>query len=108
MDLVGQLKLTSQVGDISDVSALQALDGGWYAYLGDGGECQTGGAIDNEELEDVDLFEITDPTSPVLLAETELPDVHLNGSGHNKTSHDFGNSEPLADAACSTWRHTRK
>jgi hypothetical protein len=53
------------------------------------GECQTGGAIDDEELEDVDLFQITDPTSPVLLAETELPDVHINGYGHNKTSHDF-------------------
>ena len=29
-------------------------------------------AIDNEELEDVDLFEITDPRNPVLLAETRL------------------------------------
>jgi hypothetical protein len=202
VDLVGTLKLTNQVGDISDVSALQTEDGGWYAYLGDwGAKCQTGGvhvvnfsdpanpvklgflnaggtgyqtegvqalhldtsdftgdvlvvsnewclpkvnpklnpggitiyditdptnitrmvdafgdfdlhgsraneahsviawdagdghayaaAIDNEELEDVDLFEITDPTSPVLLAETELPDVHINGYGHNKMSHDF-------------------
>ena len=46
-------------------------------------------AIDNEELEDVDLFEITDPTSPMLLAETELPDVDINAYGHKKTSHDF-------------------
>ena len=44
VDLVGTLKLTNQVGDISDVSALQAEDGGWYAYLGDwGAKCQTGG-----------------------------------------------------------------
>src|SRR5918996_1501398 len=33
-------------------------------------------AIDNEEVEDVDLFEITDPRNPVLVAETELPDVN--------------------------------
>ncbi len=46
-------------------------------------------AIDNEEVEDVDLFEITDPRSPVLLAETELPGVNVNAHGNLKTSHDF-------------------
>ena len=45
--------------------------------------------IDNEELEDVDLFEITDPRNPVLLAETELPGVNVNAFGDNKTAHDF-------------------
>jgi hypothetical protein len=45
--------------------------------------------IDNEEIEDVDLFDITDPSNPVLLAETELPGVNVNGFGEFKTSHDF-------------------
>jgi hypothetical protein len=203
VDLVGKLKLTNQVGDISDVSAMATTsDGTWYAYVGDwGAKCQSGGvhvvdfsdpanpvkvgflnaggtgyqtegiqalhiatttytgdilvvsnewclakknpklnpggitiydiddptnpvtlvddfgdfgvhgnraneshsviawdagdgnayaaAIDNEEVEDVDLFEITDPTNPVLVAETELPGVNVNGHGELKTSHDF-------------------
>src|ERR687892_1419891 len=46
-------------------------------------------AIDNEEVEDVDLFEITDPTNPSLVAETELPGVTVNAHGQLKTSHDF-------------------
>ncbi|WP_129664607.1 LVIVD repeat-containing protein [Phytoactinopolyspora endophytica] len=45
--------------------------------------------IDNEEAEDVDLFDITDPRNPVLLAETELPGVNVNGFGDLKTAHDF-------------------
>jgi hypothetical protein len=201
VNLVGKLRLTSQEGDISDVSALRASNGRLYAYLGDwGAKCETGGvhvvditnpgsptkvnflrsrgfgyvtegvhalsistsaftgdilvisnewcresanpknmpggitiyditqplepkvlvqafgdfdvhgnraneshsaiawdagskayvaAIDNEELEDVDLFEITDPRSPVLLAETSLPGVNVDGHGELKTSHDF-------------------
>jgi hypothetical protein len=203
VDLVGKLKLTNQVGDISDVSAMPTTsDGTWYAYVGDwGAKCQSGGvhivdfsdpanpvkvgflnaggtgyqtegiqalhidttdhtgdilvvsnewclakanpklnpggitiydiddptnpvtlvndfgdfdvhgnraneshsaiawdtgdgeayvaAIDNEEVEDVDLFEITDPTSPELVAETDLPGVNVDGHGALKTSHDF-------------------
>jgi hypothetical protein len=201
VDLVGKLKLTNFVGDISDVSATQAPNGKWYAYVGDwGAKCQTGGihvvdisnpanpvkvgflnaggtgyqtegvqalhidttaysgdilvvsnewclpkanpklnpggitiydindptnpvrlvdafgdfdvhvnraneshsaiawdagtkayvaAIDNEELEDVDLFEITNPRSPKKLAETSLPGVRVNAYGSEKTSHDF-------------------
>lgn len=46
-------------------------------------------AIDNDEAEDVDLFDITDPRDPVLIAETELPGVNVNGFGDLKTSHDF-------------------
>jgi hypothetical protein len=46
-------------------------------------------AIDNEELEDVDLFDITDPRNPALLAETRLPGVVVNGYGQQKTSHDY-------------------
>lgn len=46
-------------------------------------------AIDNEELEDVDLFEITDPRNPVLLSETRLPGVNVDGYGQLKTSHDY-------------------
>jgi hypothetical protein len=202
VELVGQLRLTSQVDDLSDVSALQTDDGRWFAYVGDwAGQCTTGGVrvvdftdpenptragflnsagfgyvtegvqalrldtseftgdvlvvsnewcrvsgnpknmpggitiwditeptapaklveafgdfdvhgdraneahsaiawdtgegnayvavIDNEEVEDVDLFDISDPSSPVLLAETELPGVNVNGFGEQKTSHDF-------------------
>jgi hypothetical protein len=201
VDLLGSLKLTNFQGDISDVSATQAPNGKWYAYVGDwGAKCQTGGvhvvdisnpanpvkvgflnaggtgyqtegvqalhidtsaysgdilvvsnewclpksnpslnpggitiydindptnpvrlvqafgdfdlygnraneshsaiawdagrkayvaAIDNEELEDVDLFEITNPRSPRLLAETNLPGVRVNAYGSEKTSHDF-------------------
>jgi hypothetical protein len=201
VDLVGKLKLTSFVGDISDVSATQAPNGKWYAYVGDwGAKCQTGGihvvdisnpsspvktgflnaggtgyqtegvqalhidttafsgdilvvsnewclpksnpklnpggitiydindptnpvrlvdafgdfdlhgnraneshsaiawdagskayvaAIDNEEVEDVDFFEITNPRAPRKLAETSLPGVRVNAYGSEKTSHDF-------------------
>jgi len=46
-------------------------------------------AIDNEEFEDVDIFEITDPRNPQLIAETELPGVKVNAYGSEKTSHDF-------------------
>jgi hypothetical protein len=46
-------------------------------------------AIDNEELEDVDLFEITDPRNPKLLFETNLPGVNVDAYGQEKTSHDF-------------------
>jgi hypothetical protein len=201
VDLLGKLRLTSFEGDISDVSALQAPNGRWYAYVGDwGAHCETGGvrvaditnpsrprrtafiespgfgyvteglhalhldtpsfegdilvvsnewcraspdpenmpggisiyditnpegpkplleafgdfdlygnranqshsaiawdaggrafvaAIDNEEIEDVDLFEITDPRNPVLLSETRLPGVNVDAYGQEKTSHDF-------------------
>src|SRR5918994_1469020 len=46
-------------------------------------------AIDNEELEDVDIFEITDPRNPELIAETDLPGVNVNAYGSEKTSHDY-------------------
>ena len=57
-----------------------AWDAGDRAYVA---------AIDNEELEDVDLFDITDPRNPVLLAETRLPGVRVDAYGQEKTSHDF-------------------
>jgi hypothetical protein len=57
-----------------------AWDAGTTAYVA---------AIDNEELEDVDLFDITDPRNPVLLSETSLPGVNVNAYGNEKTSHDF-------------------
>ena len=57
-----------------------AWDAGDNAYVA---------AIDNEELEDVDLFDITDPRNPVLLAETRLPGVTVDAYGQEKTSHDY-------------------
>jgi hypothetical protein len=46
-------------------------------------------AIDNEELDDVDIFDITDPRKPVLIAETDLPGVTVTGYGENEGSHDL-------------------
>jgi hypothetical protein len=202
VDVVGKLRLTNFADDVSDVSATQAPNGRWYAYVGDwGAKCSTGGvnvvditnpanpvkvrfinssgsgyitegvqalhidttapysgdilvvsnewcrtlpnpkqmpggisiwdindptapkllveafgdfdlhgsraneshsaiawdagpkayvaAIDNEELLDVDFFEITNPRSPVKLSETNLPGVNVDAYGNEKTSHDF-------------------
>jgi hypothetical protein len=56
VELLSKLKLTSHVGDISDVTALQTADGRWFAYVGDwGAHCPTGG---------VRVVDITDPTKP--------------------------------------------
>ena len=68
----------NRAAEAHSVIAWDAGDGDAYAA-----------AIDNEEVEDVDLFEITDPRNPVLVAETELPDVNVNAHGQLKTSHDF-------------------
>jgi hypothetical protein len=68
----------SRANEAHSVIAWDAGDGRAYAA-----------AIDNEEVEDVDLFEITDPRNPVLVAETELPGVNVNAHGQLKTSHDF-------------------
>jgi hypothetical protein len=201
VDVIGKVQLTNFEGDVSDVSATQAPNGKWYAYVGDwGAKCQSGGvhvvdisnpanpvkigylsaggtgyqtegvqalhistsaytgdilvvsnewclarsnpalnpggitiydinnpakpvrlvqafgdfdlhgnraneshsaiawdagnrafvaAIDNEEVEDVDFFEITNPRSPRKIAETSLPRVNVDGHGELKTSHDF-------------------
>lgn len=57
VDLVGKLQLTTQEGDISDVSALKAPNGRTYAYLGNwGAKCETGG---------VHVVDITNPANPV-------------------------------------------
>lgn len=56
VELVGKLRLTSFDGDISDVSALQARNGRWYAYVGDwGAKCETGG---------IHVVDITNPAEP--------------------------------------------
>jgi hypothetical protein len=59
------------------------------AIAWDAGDDAYVAAIDNEETEDVDLFEITDPRNPVLLSETRLPGVNVDAYGQEKTSHDF-------------------
>jgi hypothetical protein len=49
-------------------------------------------AIDNNEGLDLDFFDITDPTDPVILSETgleEWPTVNVNAFGDFPTSHDF-------------------
>jgi hypothetical protein len=57
-----------------------AWDAGRDAYVA---------AIDNNEIEDVDLFEITDPQNPVKVFETNLPGVNVDAYGQEWTSHDF-------------------
>ena len=70
VDLVGKLKLTNQVGDISDVSAMATTaDGTLYAYLGDwGAKCQSGG---------VHVVDVSDPASPV-----KVGFLNAGGSGY--------------------------
>jgi hypothetical protein len=68
----------NRANESHSVIAWDAGDGDAYAA-----------AIDNEENEDVDLFEITDPRNPVLLAETELPGVNIDGHGALEFAHDF-------------------
>jgi hypothetical protein len=68
----------NRANESHSVIAWDARDGDAYAA-----------AIDNEENEDVDLFEITDPRNPVLLAETELPGVNVDGHGALEFAHDF-------------------
>lgn len=48
--------------------------------------------VDDEELLDVDILEITDPTNPVHVAETGLPDwptVNVDGFGDDAFVHDI-------------------
>jgi hypothetical protein len=68
----------NRANEAHSVIAWDAGDGDAYAA-----------AIDNEENEDVDLFEITDPRNPVLVAETELPGVNVDGHGALEFAHDF-------------------
>jgi hypothetical protein len=72
------------------------------AIAWDAGDDAYVAAIDNEELEDVDIFEITDPRNPVKVSETGLvrpgpggtvavnwPAAGTEGYGQLATSHDF-------------------
>jgi hypothetical protein len=55
----------------------------------DAGSNAYAAAIDNEEVEDVDIFDITDPRNPELIFETALAGVNVDGHGELQTSHDF-------------------
>jgi hypothetical protein len=55
----------------------------------DAGNNAYAAAIDNEEVEDVDIFDITDPRNPELIFETSLAGVNVDGHGELQTSHDF-------------------
>src|SRR5918995_6469603 len=79
--------LVQAVGDF-DVHGDRANES-HSAIAWDAGDNAYVAAIDNEELEDVDLFDITDPRNPVLLAETRLPGVVVDAYGQEKTSHDY-------------------
>jgi hypothetical protein len=79
--------LVQAVGDF-DVHGDRANES-HSAIAWDAGDTAYVAAIDNEELEDVDLFDITDPRNPVLLSETRLPGVVVDAYGQEKTSHDY-------------------
>jgi hypothetical protein len=69
VDLLGRLKLTGHADDVSDVSALQADNGTWYAYVGDwGAKCSTGG---------VNVVDISDPANP-----EKVRFINSQGSGY--------------------------
>jgi hypothetical protein len=69
VDLVSKLKLTNAADDVSDVSATQAPNGRWYAYVGDwGAKCSTGG---------VNVVDITNPAAPV-----KVRFINSSGSGY--------------------------
>ncbi|HWO69297.1 MAG TPA: hypothetical protein VNP94_00865 [Actinomycetota bacterium] len=59
------------------------------AIAWDAGDHVYAALIDNEELEDVDLFDISDPRNPVKLSETDLPGVTVNAYGNEKFAHDL-------------------
>jgi hypothetical protein len=86
-DPTNPVRLVQAFGDF-DVHGNRANES-HSAIAWDAGDDAYVAAIDNEEVEDVDLFEITNPAAPELIAETELPGVHVDGHGALKTSHDF-------------------
>src|SRR5918996_771618 len=55
----------------------------------DAGNNAYAAAIDNEAVEDVDIFAITDPRNPQLIFETDLAGVNVDAHGEFQTSHDF-------------------
>src|SRR5918996_1700026 len=55
----------------------------------DAGNNAYAAAIDNEAVEDVDIFDITDPRNPQLIFETALAGVNVDAHGEFQTSHDF-------------------
>src|ERR671918_793104 len=55
----------------------------------DAGNNAYAAAIDNEAVEDVDIFDITDPRNPELIFETDLAGVNVDAHGEFQTSHDF-------------------
>jgi hypothetical protein len=67
-------------GQAAESHSVIAWDAGNNAYAA---------AIDNEEVEDVDIFDITDPRNPELIFETALAGVNVDGHGELQTSHDF-------------------
>ncbi|MEX2458552.1 MAG: PA domain-containing protein [Actinomycetota bacterium] len=58
----------------------------------DAGDKLYAAAIDNVELEDVDIFDITNPSAPRQIADfgfLDIPGLSVEGYGEEATSHDF-------------------
>jgi hypothetical protein len=55
----------------------------------DAGNNAYAAAIDNEEVDDVDILDITDPRNPEVIFETDLAGVNVDAHGDLQTSHDF-------------------
>ena len=86
-DPTNPTRLVQAFGDF-DISGNRANES-HSAIAWDAGDDAYVAAVDNEELDDVDLFEITDPRNPVLVSETRVPGVTVDAYGQEKTSHDF-------------------
>jgi hypothetical protein len=93
-------KLVEAFGDFDDRPSRAKESHSAIAW--DAGDDAYVAAIDNEELEDVDIFQITDPRNPVKVSETGLvrpgpegtvvvnwPAAGSEGYGQLATSHDF-------------------
>ena len=66
--------LVENAGDVRTVGAVTRANQIHSAFAWQQGKKAYVVIVDDEELTDVDIFDITDPTAPVMIAETGLPD----------------------------------
>lgn len=76
--------------DLADI-LFGAANGVHNVFLWQAGDRAFAALVDDLELDDVDIVEITDPRNPRLIAETGLqdwPDANVNGNGGTVFNHD--------------------
>jgi hypothetical protein len=89
-DPYNPVKLSDGFGDF-DVHGTRANQS-HSAKMWQDGENLYAVLVDNEEVDDVDIFDITDPRNPVLIAETGIndwPDLRIDGHGGAAFHHDM-------------------